>query len=126
MVKADIQTKDGTKIVIEGSAEEVHKIIAALERKEEAKKQERSVAPKQKTGEVGKSGGGASIRDLVLQIREGGFFDSPKGLADIKEQLQQEGYYFPVTSISPLMIRLVRRKYLTRIKEAGNWKYAKR
>src|SRR5438094_7031722 len=120
MAKAQISTARGTKITIEGTPREVVSIVASIEdlrrpgphgRQEEKKKE----AKKQKSG-----------TDRVVGLKEEGFFDKPKRLADVASKLEQSGYLYPVTTLSGVMLTLVQKKILTRKKSDGVWVYGKR
>jgi hypothetical protein len=67
----------------------------------------------------GLSGG---IRFLI----NNNFFDVPKSVEEIKKELDREGYFYPYTSIHKIMIDFVKKRTLTRIREADIWKYVTR
>ncbi|MCW1296725.1 MAG: hypothetical protein OH319_03525 [Candidatus Parvarchaeota archaeon] len=112
MVKAEIKTKNGTRIQIEGTPEEIEKILADIKRREE------QLAVKKKSK--------ISATDFILKLREEGFFDKPKSILEIKEKLAENGLVYPVTTLSGVLLRLVRRKELGRIKIEKMWGYVKR
>jgi hypothetical protein len=60
---------------------------------------------------------------LVSQLIDGGFFKKPKELGAIKTALEEQGHYYPVTTLSPAVLRLVRKKQLRRIKDKKRWLY---
>jgi len=120
MAKAHIISESGTKITIEGTTEEV----AALTRQ---------------LAEPGPAGGTRSVKpsrgakrprrqkptpsNLVASLIDGGFFRKPKDLGAVKVALQEMGHFFPVTTLSPVMLRLVRRRELRRLKDKKRWLY---
>ena len=112
MVKAEIKTKNGTRIRVEGTPEEVEKILSNIKRREE----QLAVKKKRKI----------SATDFILKLREEGFFDKPKTILDIKEKLAENGLIYPVTTLSAVLIRLIRRRELGRIKTEKMWGYVKR
>jgi hypothetical protein len=69
-----------------------------------------------------KAGPVAGIRSLI----QDGKLDSPRTSAEIVELLKQEGRHYPSESVLMCLLRLVRDRILTRLKEKGekNWKYA--
>src|SRR5712691_11724089 len=120
MARAEISSAHGTKITIEGTPREVANIVATLEglrsptprsRKDEKKKE----AKREKTAS-----------DRVAALKEEGFFDKPKRLADVATRLEQNGYLYPVTTLSGVMLSLVQKKILNRKKNEGVWVYGKR
>jgi hypothetical protein len=119
MAKATITNDKGLKIVVEGSPEEVQNIVEQMGGGAgRAKKRARSHAKPGKRL--------ATATDAILELNEEGFFDKPKALADVKEKLASQGMIYPITSLSPVVLRLVRRRQLGRVKEDGRWSYVSR
>ncbi|SRR6266446_10670732 len=119
MAKATITNEKGLKIVVEGSPEEVRDII----------RQAGSGAGRRKkqAGPVAKAGKRLpSATDAILELNEEGFFDKPKALADIKEKLADQGMIYPLTTLSGVVLGLVRRRKLGRVKQDGRWSYVSR
>ena len=104
MAKATIKSKSGAVITVQGTHEEIASIIGIFE-KEEKKR--------------------AAASDLVINLKEDGFFDKPKGLTDIAHSLEEKGYLYPVTTLSGVMLGLVQKKLLGRKKLEGRWVYGK-
>ncbi len=46
-----------------------------------------------------------SVKSLILDLIEEGFFDEPRRLKEIKTRLELKGFRFDVTSISPILHR---------------------
>ena len=46
-----------------------------------------------------------SIADLVFELINEGFFNSPKKLSEIKEGIEKKGFKYSVTSIYPILLR---------------------
>lgn len=121
MPKATLTTGDGTKVVIEGTAEEVRELLSKLG----------TPGRKPKTGGVRKTVRTAgrtrpSMTDSIIELKLEGFFNKPKGLSEIKEKLASMGMIYPVTSISGTVLSLVKRRELGRVKEDGRWCYVTR
>lgn len=59
---------------------------------------------------------------------EKGFFNKPKLVTEIQDELQKEGYYHPIQSTDTILRRdmVNRKKILTRLKINGVWQYALR
>ena len=118
MAKAHIITKDGTKITIEGTPAEVAALVAQL--------QGAAPSPKRtptKTINKHKSRAKATPTNLIAQLIDGGFFKKPKELSAIKLALEEQGHYYPATTLSPALLRHVRKRYLQRIKDKKRWLY---
>jgi hypothetical protein len=117
MAKAHITTKDGTKITIEGTPDEVAALVArfgggaSIRAKREVRTRRRRLTAK------------AGPASLISELIDGGFFKKPKGLSAIKLALEEQGHPYPVTSLSPILLRLVRKRNLRRIKDKKRWQY---
>ena len=121
MVKTHIIKKDGTKIIIEGNPREVAEIVSKLESDISiSKTPKRSTS--QKTMRTLKKQKITPI-NLISSLIDGGFFRKPKDLAVIKVALEELGHFYPVTSLSPALLRLVRKRQLRRIKDKKRWLY---
>ena len=83
----------------------------------------KSIARTRTTKKVEKKREGAS--DLIVELRETGFFNKPKGLGDIAHVLEEKGYLYPVTSLSGVVLGLVKKRELRRKKHERKWVYGK-
>lgn len=118
LVKAEIKKKDGTHIVFEGSEEEVKRLLDLIREDKSVKIQ------KAKDNETKK--GKLSIGDMILELREEGFFAKPKSLVEIKNALSEKGRIYDVTTLSTQVIRQVRKRNLGRLKQDKKWMYVKK
>jgi hypothetical protein len=116
MAKAQLTTKSGTTITIEGTLDEVAKLISQFEGPQSKK---RTASKQRKQTQPAKDG----IVDLLLAQIEEGFFKKPKELGVVKTQLQEGGHYYPNSTIAPQLLRFVRRRTLRRIKVNKRWAY---
>ncbi|MDD5586181.1 MAG: hypothetical protein PHY92_04390 [Alphaproteobacteria bacterium] len=117
MAKAHITTVDGTKITIEGSHEEVAALISRLKGGHNTER----VADKKEVKHKSKTK--PTPVNLISELIDGGFFKKPKELGMIKVALEEQGHFYPVTSLSPALLRLVRKRELRRIKDKKRWLY---
>lgn len=117
MVKANIETKNGLKIVIEGTTEEITRVLSDIKRKEEDAALRKSIREKKKK---------SSATDFILKFKDESFFNKPKTLVDIKKKLAENGLIYPVSTLSGILIGLVKRRELGRIKVGKVWGYVKR
>ena len=123
MAKATIKSKTGAIITIEGTDKEVSNMLASFEtaanvgRAKEVIKKITSEKKDQKKRE--------SASDLIVILKEDGFFNKPKGLNEIALALEEKGYIYPVTTLSGIMIGLVQKKFFGRKKIDGKWVYGK-
>jgi hypothetical protein len=124
MAKAHIKTPTGAEITIEGDSAEVAKIILQVQAVPESKASIRHQAKTlEQKREVKKQ---RTASDLIVVMKEDGFFNKPRGLAEVAFELQKEGRLFPVTTLSGVMLSLIQKKILSRIKNDGHWVYGKR
>jgi hypothetical protein len=123
VAKATIKSKTGAVITVEGDESEVSAILATYERTSVVDQAKRAIARTKtaKSSEKKRDGAG----DLIVELREGGFFDKPKALGDIAHALEERGYLYPVTSLSGVVLGLVKKRELRRKKHEANWVYGK-
>jgi hypothetical protein len=122
MAKVYITTKNGTKLTIEGTSDEV---AALVERFEGSSSHHEKPAPSKRIS-VGRASKGkikSGPVNLVSELIEGGYFKKPKGLAAIKSTLEERGHFYPVTTLSPILLRMVKGRQLRRVKEKKRWSY---
>ncbi len=128
MAKADLTLPNGTKVRIEGTAEDVAVLLAKWSGTETATKRvqakrrpkrgtRRAIAPKKST----KQGPGGLITGLAQE----GFFKTKKRLPEIQKKLEEQGHIYAQTSLSPSVLRLTKKKILRRLKEKKGWAYVR-
>lgn len=115
MAKAQITTPQGMSVKIEGTPAEITAVVRDLEAKGKAAPRPRG---KTKQGRV-------LLVDLIASLVDGGFFKKPRDLASIRTTLAEMGHHYPVTTLSPIMLRQVRKRNLRRIKEQKRWVYVR-
>jgi hypothetical protein len=119
MPTASITLPSGAKVVIEGSQAEVAELIAKFQ----------GGSPSEVKGPERSSLRGATTRAgpmrLIVDLMDADFFKSPQELGAVRMALEAQGHFYPVTSLSPLMLRLVRGKQLRRIKTHKRWTYVR-
>jgi hypothetical protein len=127
--KANVVLADGTKVAIEGTADEVAALLQRITGGTVPSPGggggkgtgRRRGKPAAKVGSTkAKTKGPADyIRKLVTED----FFKTKRGLGDVQKKLEEGAHIYPVTHLSPVLFRLVRARELRRIKEDGAWKY---
>ena len=123
MAKATIKSKSGALITVEGSDKEVANILGVFERIAAVGYAKELIAKDHVIKKEEKKRAAAS--DLVIGLKEDGFFDKPKGLNEIAKALEESGYIYPVTSLSGVVLGLVQKRLLGRKKMEGRWVYGK-
>lgn len=115
MAKAQVVLQSGTKVLIEGTENEVAKLLFLID----------APTTPTKPGKVQPKRGKAklSIGDLIGNLVDEGFFKKPVELNSVKEALEQRGHYFTRSAIPTQLLRLVKRRQLRRIKQDNQWRY---
>jgi hypothetical protein len=123
MAKATIKSSTGAVITVEGTEEEVSRILSAYEKSSVVGQAKEAIARNKvvKRDESKRAGAG----DLIVDMREAGFFDKPKGLGEISSALEEKGFLYPTTSLSGVVLGLVKKRLLSRKKLEGRWVYGK-
>lgn len=120
MAKAHISTKSGTKITIEGAPGEV----AAIVRQVQGREASASVRGRAKAKETKRTTRQrVTPMNLIISLIDGEFFRKPKNLVAVKVALEEMGHYYPITTLSPVLLRLIRKRQLRRIKDKKKWLY---
>jgi len=61
---------------------------------------------------------------FISEMISSGFFKEPKQIGAVKAALEENGQFYPTTTLSPALLRLVRARQLRRIKDdTGHWSY---
>jgi hypothetical protein len=123
MAKAEIKTRGGMHINIEGDAEEIAAVIANVKGREDLIEARRQFTEKQRS--IPKKARD-SLVDFILQLKEEGFFKKPRKVIDVKEALDQNAHHYPFPSISTALIRQVKKGELGRVSEGNAWAYVNR
>ena len=121
MAKAQLTTKLGTKVTIEGTSDEVANLLARVEGEVLPSRARASAVHDAKPSRAKKIL--ASPANLVSEFVETGFFSTPKELNAIRLALKEQEHFYPATTLSPTLLRLVRKRQLRRIKENKRWVY---
>lgn len=150
IVKAKIRTGSGTELIVESDRETVRDVISEIHRREESRVRFREEFEKRRALERKRyeeimrkrneqtHGSNQNVRkeksrhttkmDVFMGLIKGGFFKDSKNLGDVQKALEEKGYHYPVTSLSPTLLRLVRRGLLGRTKqikdEKETWVYS--
>jgi len=123
MAKATIKTKSGAVISVEGTEAEVANVLEQFETANtvnKAKEVKKKMVTEQKIERKR-----TNAVDLVLVLKEEGFFNKPRGLGEVSAALEEKGFMYPVTTLSGTVLGLVQRKFLSRKKKEGKWVYGK-
>ena len=123
MAKATIKSKTGAVITIEGTDKEVSNMLTHFETTSVMGKVREVL--KKKTDNNKDQRKRARASDLIIGLKEDGFFNKPKGLNEVGDALQEKGYLYPITTLSGVMIGLVQKRLVGRKKVNSKWVYGK-
>lgn len=122
MAKAQIEMSSGTKITVEGTADEVAAVVAHVKDRERGLDKTQSIEKKHRTPTSSSN----SLVSLILDLKAGGFFNEPRKVIDVTNALAQRAQHYPEPSVSTSLIRHVKKGVLGRVKEGKTWKYVNR
>jgi hypothetical protein len=123
MAKATIKSRTGATITVEGTQEEVSNVISAYEKTSVVGHAKEAIARARATKKTEKKKESAS--DLIVGLKEEGFFEKPKTLGEIGAALEERGFLYPVTSLSGIVLGLLKKRMLRRKKLERKWVYGK-
>ncbi|MEI8014572.1 MAG: hypothetical protein WCH20_06995 [Nitrospira sp.] len=127
MAKANISTANGTTIVVEGTPEEVSKIIAAVGGASTPSKplhgEKLGTSVKAIPSKNPKKSG---LTGLILDLKAEGYFKEKRFLNDVRLVLEQSGHIYPNTTVAPILLALTKLKELGRVKDGAKWAYVHR
>ncbi len=124
--KAVIKTKY-SEITIESDKDTISNIVLDLQRREEFK--ERFKANREEfINKETKKNAPQGATSIILQLKSEGFFKTKKALGEVQAELEKKGHIYPTTSLSPLLLLLVKRGELGRLRDNNNnnWVYVHR
>lgn len=127
MARAILKLRDGTIVTIEGTPDEVARLLELVSADGSATtpslRPQRGASPvvreRSRTSRPRANGPVEYIRSLIAD----GFFADKRALGDVRTALEARGHIYPVTSLSPALVRLVRSGEVRRIKENAHWRY---
>jgi len=125
MAKAHFVLTDGTKIDIEGSADEISLLLGRFsktpDRQADVAVKKKTVVRRDKASarKVQRKGPGTLIADLADE----NFFKAKRSISDVRRKLEEAGHIYPIVQLSTPLLRLTRKRVLRRIKEKDGWVY---
>jgi len=131
MTKANLVLPGGTKVSIDGTADEVASLLERFSSSGGFNRStnRRASRARDKLGDralprtkATRTGPTEYIRELIDE----GYFKTKREISVVRDKLEERAHIYPVTSISGPLYRLVKKKELRRIKEDGGWKYVNR
>jgi len=118
MVKATFTMPSGVGVTLDGAEEEVAALVRRLHSIDQGRGSPPFPAAPRSRGKAR-----PTPMTLITGMISEGFFAMPKELGSVRDTLKERGHHYPVTTLSPAMLRLVRKRELRRIKDKGRWTY---
>lgn len=129
MAKAVLTLSNGTKVAIEGTAEDIAVLLDRFSgdaptpsRKPRSRQQGRareSTKPKRAKDRIPRKG----PQTLIAELAEENYFKSKRTIGDVQKKLEEKGHIYAITSLSTPLLRLTRAKTLRRLREKSGWVY---
>jgi hypothetical protein len=139
MTRANIETKNGMKITLEGEASDIAEIIEELQDREgrmEGRMERIKLFRKEREEKLSKvereernrlAHGETSFTGILRNLIDEGFFDKPRKFREVLERLRRIGIRPPSSTLHPLLSRLVATDKLIRKKGDDDlWEYVKK
>ncbi len=120
MAKAQITTPSGMSVQVEGTPTEIRAVVEDLESRQPKAPRTRKSSSEAKT-RVNR----VTLAGVLQSLRDDGFFDEPRDLGSIKAELDANGHFWPVTTLSGAVLAEVRKKNLRRLKQNARWSYVR-
>jgi hypothetical protein len=126
MAKANLTLPNGTSVTIDGTADEVALLLNTFSNpvgtvgKVSGKKTSRGKSSATPRPPKAKKDGPTG---LITELADEGYFKTKRGIADIQKKLEERGHIYAITSISPCLTRLTKKRILRRLKETKGWVY---
>jgi hypothetical protein len=122
VAKANLVLPNGTNVLIEGTSEEVAQLLATVTQGESANRSERK-KKKRSTNTPRQTQNPNSVAALISQLAREDYFKSKRSLGEIQKKLEELGHIYPITTISPCLTRMTKRRVLRRLKQDRVWVY---
>lgn len=124
MAKATISMASGATIVLEGTDQEVASLVARLEGT--VPKSSGAPAPQTSARQTKRTGNGrVTPVGLISDLIGEGYFAKPRELGAVKQAFEERGHIYPLTHLSPVMLRMVKKRELRRLKQGNRWAYVR-
>jgi hypothetical protein len=129
MSKAVIVRPDGTRVTVEGTPEEVAAMVQRIDDKSKDPTPRRggrtslSVPSGRRAVKAPRRPRPKGPIDYMRDLIEDDFFKTKRGIAEVKDKLEEQAHIYPITTLSPSLFRLVKAKELRRVRENKQWRY---
>ena len=125
MVKAKIKTNYGTEIEIESDSETIKEIVLFLKRHEKREEILKNNI-RHIRNEIAHNKQPTNLTETILKLKLENFFEDKRTISDIRNELARRGFHYPSTTLSAVLLNLLKKGVLGRLKENKQWRYVKR
>lgn len=129
MAKASLTLPGGTVVSINGSPEEIARLMqlyGSSQPPAQVRDKPNPSAKKKGMKHLESSTAKKGARYFVAELLEQGFFAQKKSIVDLQRKLEEEGHIYAQTSLSGPLLHFVVAKRLRRFKEKDMWLYINR
>lgn len=120
MPKATVTMKSGATVMIEGSQSELAALVSLIEGGGEP-----TPAVVRGNKPTKPEGLRSTPTGLLAELIGSGFFSRPRAISEVRVKLEEMGNFYPVTTLSPVLLRFVKKRELRRIKTDKQWTYVR-
>jgi hypothetical protein len=110
--------KSGATVMIEGTQAELAALVSLIEGDGES-------APAAVRASKPTEGLRSTPTGLIAELIGSGFFSRPRTISEVRTKLEEMGHFYPVTNLSPVLLRFVKKRELRRIKTDKQWTYVR-
>jgi len=131
MAKASLVLPDGTKVTIEGTAEEVAVLLAKcssstpVESTPKTQQKSKKKRDSSRTSSAPKRARSKGPVGLITELAADDFFKTKRMLPEVQKKLEEGGHIYAQSSLSPAVLSLTKKKILRRLKEKQGWAYVR-
>jgi len=133
MTKAHLELPNGTKVEIDGTAEDVAKLLAtfagsAAPSAASKKPRRRRAVSTKPVGSSPRKSSQTGPRNHIRELITEDYFKTKRNLGDVQKRLEEKGHIYAQESLSGPMLRLTQAGELRRLKDGGRgpWQYVNR
>lgn len=127
MAKANLILPDGTKVNIEGTADEVSTLLAKCSGSLAVDNGHQAGRGKRSRRRSGSKKGGPKRKGpqtLIDELAQEKFFKTKRTIGEVQKKLEEKGHIYAQESLSGPLLRLTRDKHvLRRLKDKKGWVY---
>ena len=123
MAKATVLLGSGTQVTVEGSPEEVQRLVKTLSERTSHRPSVRRKTGKGRSSNQTRASRRTGPTSHIRALRDQGFFTERRRISDVQSKLEEQGHIYNVTHLSCPLVRRTRGGELRRLKDGSGWVY---